>query len=147
MTHGTTRTPGASGKRSQDGGTLAEMQGITAEMGEAIARLAEEELEAGRVETARAMLEGLVVTNHRDADAWALLSGPPAAPPAPGGQVLRRGRRAARPGQSLGSPHAGGEPPGPAGPTRAEARSELAALAPDEHVGPRAQSLLAALGA
>jgi hypothetical protein len=56
------------------GRTVAEEQGITAEMGDAIACLAEAELEAGRTEIARAILEGLVVTNHRDADAWALLS-------------------------------------------------------------------------
>src|SRR5512138_240587 len=56
------------------GATLAEVQGITQEIGDAIACLAEAELEAGRVETARAILEGLVVTNHLDADAWALLS-------------------------------------------------------------------------
>ena len=54
--------------------TLAEVQGITREMGDAIAALAEAELEAGRTETARAILEGLVVTNHLDAGAWALLS-------------------------------------------------------------------------
>jgi predicted Zn-dependent protease len=56
------------------GQTLAEVQGITQEIGDAIACLAEAELEAGRVDTARAILEGLVVTNHRDAAAWALLS-------------------------------------------------------------------------
>jgi Flp pilus assembly protein TadD len=56
------------------GRTLAEEQGITQEIGDAIACLAEAELEAGRVDTARAILEGLVVTNHRDAGAWALLS-------------------------------------------------------------------------
>lgn len=56
------------------GRTVAEEQGITQEIGDAIACLAEAELEAGRVEAARAILEGLVVTNHRDAGAWALLS-------------------------------------------------------------------------
>jgi tetratricopeptide (TPR) repeat protein len=56
------------------GRTLAEEQGITQEMGDAIAALAEAELEAGRVDAARVVLEGLVVTNHRDAAAWALLS-------------------------------------------------------------------------
>jgi cytochrome c-type biogenesis protein CcmH/NrfG len=56
------------------GRTLAEEQGITQEIGDAIACLAEAELEAGRVDTARAILEGLVVTNHQDAGAWALLS-------------------------------------------------------------------------
>lgn len=58
----------------EQGGTLAELQGIPREIGDAIACLAEAELEAGRVETARAILEGLVVTNHEDAGAWALLS-------------------------------------------------------------------------
>jgi tetratricopeptide (TPR) repeat protein len=58
----------------EDGETLARIQGITEEMGDAIAALAEAELEAGRVEIARAILEGLVVTNHLDAGAWALLS-------------------------------------------------------------------------
>lgn len=56
------------------GRTLAEVQGITQEIGDAIACLAEAELGAGRVEAARALLEGLVVTNHRDPAAWALLS-------------------------------------------------------------------------
>jgi tetratricopeptide (TPR) repeat protein len=56
------------------GRTLAEEQGITQEIGDAIACLAEAELEAGRVDIARAILEGLVVTNHKDAGAWALLS-------------------------------------------------------------------------
>ena len=58
----------------EQGATLAEIQGIPQEIGDAIACLAEAELEAGRVETARAILEGLVVTNHEDAGAWALLS-------------------------------------------------------------------------
>jgi thioredoxin-like negative regulator of GroEL len=61
-------------KALEDGRTLAEVQGITQEMGDAIACLAEAELEAGRVDIAQALLEGLVVTNHRDAGAWALLS-------------------------------------------------------------------------
>src|SRR5512138_3291275 len=56
------------------GATLAEVQGITQEIGDAIACLAEAELEAGRVDTARAILEGLVVTNHLDPAAWTLLS-------------------------------------------------------------------------
>lgn len=56
------------------GHTLAEVQGITQEIGDAIACLAEAELEAGRVDIARAILEGLVVTNQEDAGAWALLS-------------------------------------------------------------------------
>jgi thioredoxin-like negative regulator of GroEL len=56
------------------GRTLAQEQGITQEIGDAIACLAEAELEAGRVDAARAILEGLVVTNHLDPAAWALLS-------------------------------------------------------------------------
>ncbi len=56
------------------GRTLAQEQGITQELGDAIACLAEAELEAGRAEAARAILEGLVVTNHLDPAAWALLS-------------------------------------------------------------------------
>jgi predicted Zn-dependent protease len=56
------------------GRTLAQVQGIPQEIGDAIACLAEAELEAGRVDTARAILEGLVVTNHLDPGAWALLS-------------------------------------------------------------------------
>jgi predicted Zn-dependent protease len=57
-----------------NGRTLAEEQGIPQEIGDAIACLAEAELEAGRVDTARAILEGLVVTNHLDPAAWTLLS-------------------------------------------------------------------------
>lgn len=127
--------------------TLAEMQGMTAELGEAIAQLAEQELEAGRLANARTILEGLVVTNHRDADAWALLSvahrrlGQPLAarfcaevaarlsPRDPWVRLTRAESLLGVPGQ------------------RAEARSELAALAPDAAVGTRARSLLEGLGA
>ncbi len=56
------------------GRTLAQEQGIPQEIGDAIACLAEAELGAGRVDAARAILEGLVVTNHLDPAAWALLS-------------------------------------------------------------------------
>ena len=126
--------------------TLAEMQGMTAELGEAIVRMAEEELVAGHLANARTMLEGLVVTNHRDADAWALLSvthrrlGQPlaarfcaevAARLAPADPWVRLTRAESL----LGVPS-----------QRDEARSELSALAPDGMVGPRARSLLAALG-
>jgi tetratricopeptide (TPR) repeat protein len=61
-------------QRFEDGETLAEIQEFPAEAGAALAELAEGEMEAGRLETARALLEGLVVTNHRDALAWALLA-------------------------------------------------------------------------
>ncbi len=56
------------------GRTLAQEQGIPQEIGDAIACLAEAELAAGRVDAARAILEGLVVTNQLDPGAWALLS-------------------------------------------------------------------------
>lgn len=129
-----------------DGRTLAEVQGITREMGDAIAALAEAELEAGRVETARAILEGLVVTNHLDAGAWALLSrahrklrqplaarfcAEVAAKLAPADPAVRLVRA-----ESLLASEA----------DRADGRAELHRLASDEQVGTRATALLAALG-
>lgn len=56
------------------GRTLAELQGFTEELGAAVAALAAEEARQGDLEVARAILEGLVVMNPRDAFAWALLS-------------------------------------------------------------------------
>ena len=47
---------------------------LPAEVGDAIAALAEAELGAGRLDTARALLEGLVVTSPEDPEGWALLS-------------------------------------------------------------------------
>jgi hypothetical protein len=131
----------------RSGTTLAEEQGITQEIGDAIACLAEAELEAGRVDVARAILEGLVVTNHLDAGAWALLSrahrrlsNPLAArfcaevsvklaPGDPGARLARAESLLARPEE------------------RVAARAELTSLArdPDPLVGPRAQALLLAL--
>ncbi|HYD41614.1 MAG TPA: hypothetical protein VEB43_12370 [Anaeromyxobacter sp.] len=126
--------------------TLAELQGMTPELGEAVLELAEQELEAGHVATARTILEGLVVTNHRDAHSWALLAvahrrlaqplaarfcAEVAARLAPGDSWVRLVRAESLLGV-----------PGP----QDEARSELAALAPDGEVGARARSLLAALG-
>ncbi len=128
------------------GATLAEQQGITQEIGDAILGLAEAELEAGRADTARAILEGLVVTNHRDAAGWALLSrahrrlGQPIAARfcaevagklAPGDPRVRLARAEAL----LGLPEG-----------REAARAELEALSPDEAVGQRARALRAALG-
>ncbi len=130
-----------------DGRTLAEEQGIPQEIGDAIACLAEAELEAGRVEIARAILEGLVVTNHRDAGAWALLSrahrrlGQPlaarfcaevAARLAPADPHVRLARA-----ESLLAVPA----------EHAAARAELAGLAEgaDPDVAPRARALLGAL--
>jgi hypothetical protein len=127
------------------GPTLAELQGISAEEGAAVASLAEAELEQGRPGVARALLEGLVITNHLDAAAWALLSrahrllGQPlaarfcaevAARLAPGDAAVRLAHA-----ESLLA--AGGD--------RAVAREALAAVASDARVGARARALLAAL--
>ncbi len=130
------------------GRTLAEEQGMTAEMGEAAVRIAGAELEAGRLDAARTILEGMAITNPHDPAAWAMLS-----------QVLRRQGRllgarvcaeaAARlaPGEEqvrlvraealLGNPE-----------EASEARAELSALAGARgRVGERARALLGALGA
>ncbi len=130
---------------TEDGGTLAEVQGITREMGDAIAALAEAELEAGRVETARAILEGLVVTNHLDAGAWALLSrahrrlrqplaarfcAEVAARLAPEDPTVRLARAESLLGSAA---------------EREAGRAELSRLASDDRVGARASALLAAL--
>jgi predicted Zn-dependent protease len=129
-----------------EGATLAELQGIPQEIGDAIACLAEAELEAGRVEIARAILEGLVVTNHEDAGAWALLSqahrrlaqplaarfcAEVAAKLAPGDRFVRLARA-----ESLLAVPDG----------RTEARAELVSLAAEDEIGVRAQALLTALG-
>jgi predicted Zn-dependent protease len=126
------------------GATLAEAQGITREMGDVIAALAEAELEAGRLEVARAILEGLVATNHLDAAAWALLSrahrrlrqplaarfcAEVAVRLVPADPAVRLARAEAL---LLGD--------------REEGRAELARLAEDAAAGPRARALLAALG-
>jgi hypothetical protein len=58
----------------EEAGTLAEALGVTDELAEAIRRVAEDELEAGRPDPARVILEGLVVANPRGAAAWLLLS-------------------------------------------------------------------------
>jgi predicted Zn-dependent protease len=52
----------------------AEAQGMTAELGREMARLAGEEMRRGRLDAAQEILEGLAVTNPRDAFAWALLA-------------------------------------------------------------------------
>ena len=56
------------------GATLAEAQGMTQELGRAIAGVASAELHAGRVEVARRIVEGLAVTNPHEPAAWALLA-------------------------------------------------------------------------
>lgn len=130
----------------EGGGTLAQVQGITPEMGDAITALAEAELEAGRPEIARAVLEGLVVTNHLDPAAWALLSrthrklrqplaarfcAEVAARLAPGDAAVQLARAECL----LASP--GGRDAG---------RAAVARLVDDGRVGPRARALLDALG-
>jgi predicted Zn-dependent protease len=59
---------------AEEGVTLAEAMGITAELAEAIRRVALDELEASRADPARVMLEGLVEANPRDWGAWGLLA-------------------------------------------------------------------------
>jgi hypothetical protein len=61
-------------REAREASTLAEAIGLTEELGGAIAGIAEAELGAGRTEAARTILEGLVVTNPRDARGWVLLS-------------------------------------------------------------------------
>lgn len=56
------------------GRTLAQAMGMTAELGCTVARLAGAELEAGRLDAAEAMLEGLAIANPRDPMPWALLA-------------------------------------------------------------------------
>jgi tetratricopeptide (TPR) repeat protein len=127
-------------------GTLAQIQGITPEMGDAIAALAEAELAEGRPEIARAILEGLLVTNHLDAGAWALLSrahrrlGQPLAARfcaevamrlAPGDATARLTRAEALLASAT---------------ERAQGRAELERLVGDPVAGERAAALIAALG-
>jgi Flp pilus assembly protein TadD len=54
--------------------TAAAPDGLPAEVGDAVTCLAEAELAEGRVETAQALLEGLVIADPDDPAAWALLS-------------------------------------------------------------------------
>jgi len=54
--------------------TLAQAMGMTEELGEAILGIAEAELDEGRSEAARTILEGLVAANPHDAGGWALLA-------------------------------------------------------------------------
>jgi len=58
----------------EEAGTIAEALGMTEELAEAISRVAEDELDAGRADPARVILEGLVVANPRCAGAWLLLA-------------------------------------------------------------------------
>jgi predicted Zn-dependent protease len=119
---------------------------LPGEIGDAITRLAESELEAGRLDAARSILEGLVVASHHDAGAWALLSrvhrrlGQPLAsrfcaevavnlaPDDPEVRLARAESQLALPEERLQGVRA------------------LGPLATDERVGARALALLAALG-
>lgn len=129
------------------GKTFAESIGMTSEMGRAVAALATRELDAGRVDTARDLLEGLALANPHDAATWCLLAlverrrgrsfaasfcADVAERLAPGDPQVRLVRAEAR----LAVPE-----------FRDEARDALRALtAAEGHVGERARALLAALG-
>ncbi len=54
--------------------TPAELQGMTPEIGRAIASVASDEMHAGRLETARDILQGLAVSNPYDPATWAMLA-------------------------------------------------------------------------
>jgi predicted Zn-dependent protease len=56
------------------GATPAEEQGMTEEIGRAIAGVASDEIEAGRLDTAREILQGLAVSNPYDPATWAMLA-------------------------------------------------------------------------
>jgi cytochrome c-type biogenesis protein CcmH/NrfG len=132
----------------ESGRTLAELYGLTAEMGRAIADLAAREVEGGRLDTAHLLLEGLVLANPHDAATWCLLAL----------VERRRGRLlAARLCAETARRLAPQDPQvrlvraevllATAG-ERAEGRLEVEALAAEAgHVGDRARALRAALGA
>jgi predicted Zn-dependent protease len=129
------------------GRTLAEAQGMTAELGRAIAILGGEALAADRLSGARRILEGLAMTNPRDAVAWALLS-----------TVLRRQghAEAARLCAEAAARLAPRDPQArlaraeallATGAERSQGKAELRALSGEEgEVGVRARALLAAMG-
>ena len=54
--------------------TVAEEQGMTEELGRAVADVASDELAQGHLETARQILEGLAVSNPHDPAPWAMLA-------------------------------------------------------------------------
>jgi predicted Zn-dependent protease len=120
--------------------------GLPADVGDAMTCLAAAELDAGRADVARVILEGLVVASPGEPAGWTLLSrthrrlSQPLAARFCAEVALRLApgdaeARLARAECLLGVPS-----------ERAGARSELAALAADPAVGDRARALLAALG-
>ncbi len=137
------------------GVTLAEIQGFPAELGMAVIGLAGNAAQEGDLDLARAILEGIVCMNPKDAIAWAMLSqvarrqGEPfvavlcaeaASRLDPGDRQVRLVRVEAL----LGIPAEAG--PGREG-RAAVARADLADLAGgDDPVASRAASLLRALG-
>ena len=132
---------------TQEAGTLAEALGMTEELAGAIARVAEDELEAGRADPARVILEGLVVANPRASGAWLLLArthralGQPLAARfcAEVAGTLDPGAPATRLGRAEGLL--------PFPEERAQARAILAELAEEPcEEGGRARTLLAAIG-
>ncbi|HET9599713.1 MAG TPA: hypothetical protein VFP65_29330 [Anaeromyxobacteraceae bacterium] len=56
------------------GETLAEAQGMTEELGRAVAGFAADAMAAGRLDVAGELLEGLAVTNPYDPAAWTMLA-------------------------------------------------------------------------
>jgi predicted Zn-dependent protease len=56
------------------GTTLAEKTGMTEELGRGIASLAADAMEAGRIDQARQVLEGLAISNPHDPAPWAMLA-------------------------------------------------------------------------
>ncbi len=57
-----------------EGATLAEAEGMTAELGDLLLWIAAQELEAGNLEDAQVLLDGLAVTNPFDPVTWAMLA-------------------------------------------------------------------------
>ena len=125
---------------------LAELPELPGDVEDVIACLAAAELDAGRLESARAILEGMVVASPEEPRGWTLLSrthrrlGQPLAARFCAEVALRLApgdpeARLARVESLLALPE-----------ERAAARGELATLGSDGGVGARARALLGALG-
>jgi predicted Zn-dependent protease len=127
--------------------TIAEALGLTAEMARFTADLAARELEAGRLDSAHAILEGLAIANPRDPAAWCLLA------------LVERRRGRILPARLCAEAAWTLAPDDPqvrlvraevllaVPPEREEGRRQLAELCADSgHVGERARALVGALG-